>query len=149
MSTQKRWRPACWPLLAALLPALAYGESAFGETLSHMGLGDWFGTLGVSAVTGLVVLLMRLHASQEAMLRRNAGEPHNADAIIRGSLLLYAVSHLGGSVLAGFATFFSTHDVLNSGHAVAAAIVAAAIGGAKTVEKIAERNHGYVKRTAQ
>lgn len=132
------------PALLGAVPVAA-AASALGDTLAGMTAGDWLGTLGESAVTGLVALLLRLRASQEATLRRTEQLPYDDDAIIRGNLWLYAASHLSGSVLGGFVAFWSTHDVLTSGHAVAAAIVAVAVGGAKAVEKLAERNYRYVR----
>lgn len=136
-------RRAAW-LVALVTPAMALA-GGFDDVITGITLGEAAGTLGVSLFSGVVVLLLRLHASQTARLRQNEGKPYDDDAIIRGSLLLYGVAHLSGSVLAGYLTFFLTHDAIASGHAVAAAILSAAVGGAKAVEKLAEKNQRYVE----
>jgi hypothetical protein len=128
------------PLALLVVPAAVLAAGGLEQTFGAMSVWEWCGTLGVSLLTGTITLLLRIRASQEARLRRNEGLAFEDGDIIRAGLWLYASSHVGGSVLAGFFTLFTTHDLGLSGHATAAAILCASFVGAKVVQHAAENS---------
>lgn len=126
-------------LLATALPVAAAWASGGGldQAVALITMREWMATLLLSVFSGLVALLQRIKASQEAAIKRTLGLPHNADDIICVSGLLYTGAHMLGAVFAGMVTFLASEaqHVLTNGYAVAAAIALASYGGAKVAEK--------------
>lgn len=116
--------------------AVAEPADLFGAAILSVTPISWLGIIILSGVAGAVSLLLRFSADKVARVRKAAGlEYKESDILGEGAGAIYSVSHIGGSILAGILTFFSAASYITNGHALVAAVAAAAFGGARGLEK--------------